>query len=180
MVYIILADGFEEIEALTPVDVLRRGGVSVAAVSVSGKTVTGSHNITVEADMLIGDIPPELPEMIVLPGGMPGTRNLDASEPLHELLRKAFDANIYIAAICAAPMILGYAGYLNAKSATCYPGYDKYLIGAQKKTSQVVCDGNIITAASAGASLEFAVKLLELLKGKETAEKTLRQFNPYG
>ena len=133
MVYLFLADGFEEIEALTPVDLLRRAGVSVKTVGVTGKCVTGSHKIKVEADVTIDEAIRDLSdasvelEMIVLPGGMPGAKNLDESEGVDRFIKEALSRDAYLAAICAAPMVYGKRGLLEGRDATCYPGFEKYL-----------------------------------------------------
>lgn len=174
MVYLMLADGFEEIEALTPVDILRRGGIDVKTVGVTGKTVKGAHGITVEADILPQEIDKGAMDMLVLPGGNLGTGNLDRSREVHALLAYACDNEKLIAAICAAPRILGYDGILCGKRATCYPDMEKYLIGAHKTFERVTRDGNIITSNGMGSSLDFALCLLEALTDKNTAEKTAK------
>ena len=157
MVYIFLADGFEEIEALCPLDMLRRVGVPVQTVGVTGEYVTGAHEITVKSDITIDKIEmSEELEMIVLPGGKMGTENLDASESLHAVLDYASERGLYIAAICAAPSILGKKGMLYGRSAVCKP---------------VVIDENIITAKGMGVSLPFALALVGILCGEETTEK---------
>ena len=146
MVFLFLADGFEEIEALTPVDLLRRAGVEVVTVGVTGKTVTGSHGITVSADVgaeeaLAMLAAGTIPEMIVLPGGMPGAATLDASPLVDTFIDAAEKANAYIAAICAAPMILGKRGLLRGRHATCFPGFEEYLEGAAYMDVHTVTDG---------------------------------------
>ncbi len=171
MVYVFLADGFEEIEALTPVDILRRAGERVVTVGVTGKTVTGSHGIAVEADCLIGDIGEgDECEMIVLPGGMPGAANLDASPEVEKILLSAAERDAYIAAICASPMILGKRGLLSGRDATCYPGFEKYLEGAKYYEASVVVDGNFVTSDGMGSALDFALQLVALLKGDDASE----------
>lgn len=170
MIYVFLAEGFEEIEALAPVDVLRRGGIEVKTVGVTGKTVTGAHGIAVSADITVDQITLEGIEGIVLPGGMPGTLNLEANERLCELVRQADRKQLLIGAICAAPSVLGHLGVLNGKHATCFPGFEKELTGATVCDGQVVCDGNIITAKGAGAALDFAFALLCFLTDKQTAD----------
>lgn len=173
MVYVFLADGFEEIEALCPIDLMRRAGIKVTTVSVSDKKqVTGSHNISVEADILMDQLKTdELPELIMLPGGMPGAVNLSEDKRLCQLLRSSYAAGGRIAAICAAPFILGELGFLENKEATCYPGYEKSLIGARISEKGVVRDGNIITAAGMGVSFEFGLEIVRELCGFETAER---------
>ncbi|MBQ1961627.1 MAG: DJ-1/PfpI family protein [Clostridia bacterium] len=170
MIYVFFAEGFEEIEALAPVDVLRRGGIEVKTVGVTGKTVTGAHGIAVSTDMTVDQITLEGLEGIVLPGGMPGTLNLEANERLCELVRQADRKQLLIGAICAAPSVLGHLGVLNGKRATCFPGFEKELAGATVCDEQVVCDGNIITAKGAGAALDFAFALLCFLTDKQTAD----------
>ena len=177
MVYVFLADGFEECEALAPVDILRRGGVAVKTVGVTGKTVTGSHSVPVICDCEESEID-GLPEAVILPGGMPGTLNLEKSAVLQALLQKAFEKDILIGAICAAPSILGHKGFLRGKKATCYPGFEEALAGAQVLDQPVVEDGKIITAFGAGAAFDFGFALLAALKGKTCAEQ-LRENMKY-
>lgn len=175
MVFLFLADGFEEIEALTPVDLLRRAGVEVVTVGVSGKTVTGSHGITVSADLgaeeaLAMLAAGTIPEMIVLPGGMPGAATLDASPLVDTFIDAAEKANAYIAAICAAPMILGKRGLLRGRHATCFPGFEEYLEGAAYMDVHTVTDGRYITGRAMGAATEFALALIKVLKGEGAAD----------
>ena len=175
MVFLFLADGFEEIEALTPVDLLRRAGVEVVTVGVGGKTVTGSHGITVSADVgaeeaLAMLAAGTIPEMIVLPGGMPGAATLDASPLVDTFIDAAEKANAYIAAICAAPMILGKRGLLRGRHATCFPGFEEYLEGAAYMDVHTVTDGRYITGRAMGAATEFALALIKVLKGEGAAD----------
>lgn len=172
MVYLFLADGFEEIEALTPVDVLRRAKVEVLTVGVTGKTVVGSHGIKVEADIEVKDLPRKAEgiEMVVLPGGMPGAKNLDESPEVEASIKLALEADAYVAAICAAPMILGKRGYLEGRDATCYPGFEEYLKGAKYYEASVVVDGNFVTSDGMGSALDFALQLAALLKGDDAAD----------
>ena len=175
MVFLFLADGFEEIEALTPVDLLRRAGVEVVTVGVSGKTVTGSHGITVSADVgaeeaLAMLAAGTIPEMIVLPGGMPGAATLDASPLVDTFIDAAEKANAYISAICAAPMILGKRGLLRGRHATCFPGFEEYLEGAAYMDVHTVTDGRYITGRAMGAATEFALALIKVLKGEGAAD----------
>lgn len=176
MVYLFLAEGFEEVEALTPVDYLRRAGVEITTVGVGGEYITGAHGITVKADVCDCDICADSADidMVVLPGGMPGTLNLKASETVGAFIGKAYEKGAFVAAICAAPSILGEAGLLREKSAVCYPGFEKKLLFAKVCDSPVVRDGNIITARAAGAAESFAAELISALKGKETAEAVLK------
>ncbi len=177
-VYLFLADGFEEIEALTPVDLLRRAGIPVVTVGVTVKTVTGSHGITVTADVTADEAERMLaagntPAMVILPGGMPGAKNLDESPLVEKFLAAAKEADAFIAAICAAPMILGKRGLLKGKAAVCYPGFEEYLTGAKVQERGCVCarDGKMITAQAMGAATEFALTLTEALKGEGTANE---------
>lgn len=160
MIYLFLADGFEEIEALAPVDILRRGGKDVKTVAVKGKKAVGTHGIAVECDITIDEVKDDM-EMLILPGGMPGTKNLAASEKLISLVKEAFEKGIYIGAICAAPSVLGEIGILKGKKATCFPGFEGYLNCAEISDDFVVVDENVITAKGAGVALEFGFALLK-------------------
>ncbi len=170
MIYLFLADGFEEIEALCPLDLLRRANLDVTTVGVTGKTVTGAHGITVTADIAETEFDPADLSMVILPGGMPGTKNLDASLIVHKALDFAIANRKPIAAICAAPMILGKRGILRDQNATCFPGFEEYLSGAILSPLTVVRDGDIITAKGMGVALPFGLALVEYFKGKETAD----------
>ena len=170
MVYIFLAEGFEEIEALAPLDLLRRAGVEVKTVGVGSKTVIGSHSIPVVADMLDSELCDDSPEMVILPGGMPGTLNLNASKVVHSAIRSATESGAYVCAICAAPLILGRLGLLSGKEAICYPGFEDELVGATISENTVAIDGKIITAKGMGAAIDFGLTLVSILKGNEVAE----------
>ncbi len=171
MVYVMLAEGFEEIEALTVVDILRRANIDVKTVSVSGDhIVEGAHNIRIGTDILFDDISEE-PDMIILPGGMPGTKNLDADDRLRNLLIHSYENNKYVAAICAAPMILGKLGFLKGKIATCYPSFETYLEGATLSRDKVCVDDNVITSRGPGTASDFALCIVELLKDNDIREK---------
>ena len=147
MIYMFLADGFEEVEALCPLDLLRRAGLEVTTVGIGGKeTVTGSHGIIVHTDIPDVMYRDSDPDMIILPGGMPGSTNLDESRIVDTALKIAKKKGAYLCAICAAPMVLGKRGYLDGKKAICYPGFEQYLKGAEISGECVVRDGNIITA----------------------------------
>ncbi len=167
MVLVMLAEGFEEIEALTPVDIMRRCGIDVMTVGISGKTVTGSHSIPVVADILPEEIPTEGIEMVVFPGGMPGSINLDASPLTDKVLELAKSCCAHIAAICAAPLILGRRGLLSGKHATCFPGFEDELRGAIYVKTNVVTDGNITTASGMTVALDFANELTRVLQEKD-------------
>ena len=170
MIYMFLAEGFEEVEALAPLDLMRRAGLSVTTVGVGGTTVTGAHGISVLADMADKDYSDNAPEMIFLPGGMPGTLNLAASEVVMSAIQTAVSTNAYLAAICAAPSILGDLGLLKGKEAICYPGFEERLVGATISKQRVVRDGKILTAAGMGVAVEFGLAIVEELLGKQKAE----------
>ena len=171
MVYVILADGFEEIEALTPVDVLRRGGIEVKTVGISGKSALGAHGIRVECDIEASD---ELSfdgvDMLVFPGGMPGASNIDAYPATDEYIKKTLDNGGYIGAICAAPMVLGRRKYLAGREAVCFPGFEQYLKGAAIVDADTVKDGPFVTSRCMGCAMSFALKLAECLLGEEKAK----------
>lgn len=175
MVIIFLADGFELVEALTPLDMLKRAGSDVKTVSINDSLeVRSSCSVTVKADMTINDLENEDIEMIVLPGGMPGAENLRNNKTVCSLVKGAFERNLPIGAICAAPYILGELGLLENKKVTCFPGFEQYLHGAVLSKNNTVSDGNIITAAGMGAALPFSYELVSSLKGKETADKIMK------
>ena len=167
MILVLLADGFEEIEALTPVDMLRRAGLDVKTVGISGKIAAGSHKIPVVCDILPEEVKPEEVSLVIFPGGMPGALNLDASHFTDEIIAAVTKNNGRLAAICAAPLVLGRRGLLDGKRATCYPGFENELVGAKITDSQVVTDGNITTAKGMGAALEFANELVRLICGED-------------
>ncbi|MBE6758309.1 MAG: DJ-1/PfpI family protein [Ruminococcaceae bacterium] len=169
MVYVFLADGFEEVEALAPVDILRRAGLSVQTVGIGARTVTGAHGIAVTADVADTAVTLDDMEAVILPGGMPGTKNLEASQTVMTALEKALQKNVWIAAICAAPSILGHKGILRGKRATCYPGFETELYGAEITAEAVVRDGRVLTACGAGAALEFGFQLVRVLCSDEKA-----------
>lgn len=173
MIYMFLADGFEEVEALCPLDILRRAGLEVTTVGIGGKDIVqGAHGITVHADIPDVMYRDSSPDMLVLPGGMPGSKNLDESRIVDAALRAASRKGAYLAAICAAPMVLGKRGYLNGKRAVCFPGFEEYLTGACVDDSNtVVRDGNVITAKGMGAAFDFGLELVRCLKDEGTAEK---------
>lgn len=172
-----LADGFEEIEAVSIIDVLRRADLDVAIVSVTGKTeVTGAHQIKLMADVLFEKVNYSEIYMIVLPGGMPGAANLDAHVGLNTQIRKFVDENKQLAAICAAPLVFGNLGILKGKQAVCYPGFEKYLKGAEVLNISVVESGNIITGRGPGVAIQFALKIVEKAVSAEKAELLSRQM----
>lgn len=177
MVYVHFANGFEEIEAITIVDLLRRAEIEVSTVSLSDSLfVTGTHNISVKCDYNIKDVDYNNCNMIVLPGGMPGTLNLLESNILSNAIDDFVYKNKYIAAICAAPMILGRKNLLCEKYATIYPGMENELIGSIICDDAVVCSDNIITAKGPYYAINFALKLIELLKDKQTSEQIAKDI----
>ena len=172
MIYMFIAEGFEEIEALCPLDLMRRAGLEVVTVGIGGGEITGAHGITVKTDITDVDYPMDAkPEMIFLPGGMPGTLNLAASKVVTDAIRSAAERNAYISAICAAPSILGDMGLLSGKSAVCYPGFEDRLTGAVIPDSKVVLDGKILTAKGMGAAMEMGLKIVELFCGENKARE---------
>ncbi len=163
--------GYEEIEALTVVDMCRRAGIETQMVSITGeKSVTGSHGIKVEMDLQYADVDFESLDMIVLPGGMPGTKNLEAHAGLMMQVDAFYGAGRPLAAICAAPSILGHRGILKGRKACCYPGYEKDLEGATVVFDSVAVDGPVITARGMGCAIDFALAIIEKLCGKEEAK----------
>ena len=171
-VYVFLADGFEEVEGLTAVDLLRRAKVETVMVSVAGKLeVTGSHGISVKADCLFEEMDPSEAEMYVLPGGMPGTIHLGEHKGLAALLQSAEQEGKKVAAICAAPSVLGKLGLLKGRKATCYPGFEEKLEGAEVTENQVECSGMVTTSRGVGTAIEFALSLIAQLKDPGTAEE---------
>ena len=171
MVYVFLADGFEIIEALSPVDMLKRAKIETKLVGVTGEIVTSSCGVAVKTDMLIDDFDFYDVEAIVLPGGMPGAENLDNCKALQGIIDNARNTNSYICAICAAPFILGKKGLLNGKKAICFPGYEEYLEGAEISKDFVVTDGRIITAKGAGVSVDFGLEIVKQLRGEELSNE---------
>ncbi len=179
MIYMFLADGFEEVEALAPLDLLLRAGANVKTVGIGKKEITGAHGIIVLADMCDTDLTDLSAEMVILPGGMPGTLNLSASDTVNKAILAAKENGSFIAAICAAPSILGERGILNGKKAVCFPGFEESLKGAEVCREGVVTDGNIITAAGMGVALEFGLALVEALFGKEKANELFISTQAY-
>lgn len=174
MVYMFIAEGFEEIEALCPLDLMRRAGIEVKTVGIGARNITGAHKITVATDMTDSDynsLSDKSADMIFLPGGMPGTLNLASSNTVISAIKNALDSDSYIAAICAAPSILGDMGILDGKEAICYPGFEDRLCGAVISKSKVVLDGKVLTAAGMGAALDMGIKIVEIFCGNEVASK---------
>lgn len=171
MIYVFLAEGFEEVEALATVDVLRRAGLEVKTVGVSGSVVSGSHSIPVVCDTVIGDVEPDGSiDAVVLPGGMPGTINLEKDEKVNRFIDFAYDNGKYVCAICAAPSILGKKGLLEGREAICFPGFEEYLLGAKLSDKSVCVDGKIITAKACGVALKFGKVIAEQFIGTEKAD----------
>ena len=174
MVYFLLADGFEETEAIAPFDMVKRAGEEASFVSVSENlTVTGAHGIKIVADMFLKDISAENGKMIVLPGGKSGVENLDKTVGFNEKIKDFVSGDKFVCAICAAPSLLGKRGYLDGKKAVCYPEkeFEQHLANAEIQKTRVVRDGKFITAVGAGASIEFGLELVTALKDRETADK---------
>lgn len=170
MIYVLLTDGFEEVEALTPIDIMRRAGLGVKTVAISDNLyVKGSHDIIVKSDINVDEVKVEEMDMLVLPGG-PGHVILDNDKNVHSLIDYAVQNDIYIAAICASPSIIGKKGLLAGKKATAFPGFEKYLTGAEVLPDKVVVDGKFITGKGAGASAEFGFTLVTLLLNREIAD----------
>lgn len=172
MIYVFLANGFEEIEALMPLDLLRRAGLEVRTVAIGDDhKVTGAHGISVIADIKDTEFCDVMPSAVILPGGMPGTSNLEESATVALTIHDTLQQDGLVCAICAAPSILGNAGYLKGKNATCFPGFEQYLDGAQITDARVVRDGNFITAKGMGCATEFALAIIEAIAGKEKADE---------
>lgn len=175
MIYVFLATGFEDIEALAPVDIMRRAGLPVETVSVTGeKIVVSAHAVGIQADRLLADIDFGRADMIVLPGGLPGSTNLDACAPLTKAIAAHFAAGKPLAAICAAPLVYGHLGILQGRKATCYPGVEKELKGATYTAAIVEKDENIITGKGPAAAFEFGYTIVDFFKGAG-ASQPLRQ-----
>lgn len=172
MIYCFLAGGFEEMEALCPIDILRRGECEIEVAGVGGKIITGSHGVSVCADISDSEIVLDSRlEMIILPGGMPGTLNLEKNANVQRAVDFCAENNRFIGAICAAPSILGHKGLLKDKEAICFPGFEGQL-NCKRLSEEYVCrDGSIITAKGAGVAQEFGLKLLECVKGSAVSEK---------
>jgi 4-methyl-5(b-hydroxyethyl)-thiazole monophosphate biosynthesis len=169
--YVHFAEGFEEIEAITIVDVLRRADIPTEMVSITGvRQVTGAHGIKITTDIVFDDVDYSKALIVILPGGMPGSKNLQAHQGLAKILKAKADTHEPIAAICAAPMVLGELGIVNGKDAVCYPGYEKHLKGANVKYEASIKSENIITGRGPGAAINFSLEIVKLLKDKQTAD----------
>ena len=177
MVYMLLGTGFEETEAIAPLDLLRRAGVDVLTVGINGKIVTGSHGIGIEADIELQEMDLTNLEMIILPGGLGGVASIRASQEAMDAVKFAADNGKYTAAICAGPTVLADLGITDAKQATCYPGCESGMGSAHMiADASAVQDGLVITGTSAGCAIPFGLKLIEALKGTETAEMIAKQI----
>lgn len=173
MFYVFLADGFEELEALAPVDMMRRAKLEIKTVGVTGSEVTGSHSITVKADILLDEVKPEEIEGVILPGGIPGTLNLEKSQGVIDAVKYAYENEKIVAAICAAPSILGHLGYLEGRKATCFPSFETELKGAEYTAAHTETDGNVITAKGAGCAVEFGHAIISKALSKNDADKVI-------
>ena len=175
MIYVFLTDGFEEMEAIAPIDLLRRTGVVLQTIGIGGKSVTGSHGITITCDITEDEMDAANCDGLILPGG-PGRTKLAQSPVVMDALKAVSQRGGLLAAICGSPPILGQAGYLQGKKACCYPGFEDQLTGAQVVFDPVVVDGNIITSRGAGTATEFALACVSYLASPEMAAKIAEQI----
>lgn len=173
MFYVFLAEGFEETEALATLDVMRRAKLDVLTVGVTGELVTSSHKVTVKADIMPDEIDFDNIEGVVLPGGMPGTLNLEKSDCVINTVKYCYDNDKIVAAICAAPSILGHLGMLKGRKATCFPGFETELEGADYTAAHTETDGKVITAKGAGCAVEFGHAIVTAVLSKETADSVI-------
>ena len=174
---VFLANGFEEIEAISIIDVLRRASFDVTTVSInSSAQVTGSHNITILTDNIFESMEFDSFDMLVLPGGMPGAKNLNEHDGLKKLILQFNESEKYLGAICAAPMVFGQLGILKNKNATCFPGFENYLNDAKVTGASKEVAGNIVTGKGAGVAIEFALQIVEILKDKKSAEELAKRM----
>ena len=177
MVYMLLGTGFEETEAIAPLDLLRRAGVDVLTVGINGKTIYGGHGIGIEADITLGEMDLTRMDMIILPGGLGGVASARASVEAMQALRFAWENDKFVAAICAGPTVLADLGITDGKKYTCYPGCEKSMdVSGLQPDAAFVRDGNLITGTSAGCAIPFGLALIEALKGAETAETIAKQI----
>ena len=176
MVYMLLGTGFEETEAIAPLDLLRRANIEVATVGLNGKIIKGSHGIGVEADLEIGQADFSDAEMIILPGGLGGVASIKACPAALDAVRHAYETGKYVAAICAGPTILASLGITDGKNATCYPGCETQMGSANMVTAAAVTDGKVITGTSAGCAIPFGLALIAALKGQEAADAVEKQI----
>ena len=176
MVYMLLGTGFEETEAIAPLDLLRRAGVEIQTVGLNGKVIYGSHSIGVEADIEIGQLDLTALEMIILPGGLGGVASIRACDAAMEAVRFAWENGKYTAAICAGPTVLADLGIVDGKNATCYPGCEDKMGHANMVKAAAVTDGKLITGTSAGCAIPFGLALIAALKGQEEADRIAKQI----
>lgn len=177
MVYVLLGTGFEEVEAIAPIDLMRRAGIEVKTVGITGKTVCGSHKIPVEADILPKEMDLDAMEMIILPGGLGGVASARASQPALDALRYGWEHGKFVAAICAGPTVLADLGITDGKKATCYPGCESQMGSAlMQKNAAALRDDRLITGTSAGCAIPFALELIKALRGEEAAQTIARQI----
>ena len=175
-VYLFLATGFEETEAITPLDLCRRAGIECVTVGVGARRIVGSHGIEITADITDDDLNSTDADGVILPGGMPGTLNLEASKTVINTVTEVYSRGGLVAAICAAPKILGGLGMLSGRRATSYPGFEEYLTDAEHEGDRCVTDGNTVTAKGAGAATEFGLAIVKYFCGEEKAESLATAF----
>ncbi len=177
MIYCFLANGFEEVEAIAAIDIIRRAGIELKTVGISGKTAEGAHGIKVECDCNESEIVLDKNLLgVILPGGMPGTLNLEKSGAVQKAVDFAVSEGKFVCAICAAPSVLGHKGLLNGRNAIAYPGFEKDLEGAVISSEYVVRDGNFITAKGAGVAVDFGLEIVSAISGAEKAEEIRRSI----
>ena len=176
MFYVFLADGFEETEALATLDVMRRAKLDVKTVGVTGELVTSSHNVTVKSDISLNDVSYDGIEGVVLPGGMPGTLNLEKSQDVINCVKYCYENGKIVSAICAAPSILGHLGYLQGRKATCFPGFEAELDCREYTASHVETDGLVITSKGAGCAIEFGHAIVSLALSKDVADRIIGEM----
>ncbi len=181
MVCILLSNGFEEAEAIVPADLLRRAGVEVALTALEGELVSGSHQIAIKADLTLDQVDPDQVELVFLPGGMGGVKCLGEDPRVSRLVHQVYEKGGYVAAICAAPTLLAAFGLLEGKRAVCYPGMEDEMAGARMEPSvPFVADGRLVTGEAAGSAFPFSLKLVELLRGAETAQQVRTAVHYHG
>ena len=177
MVYVFLGTGFEETEAIAPIDLMRRAGLEVITVGIQGKTIAGGHNIPFVADITLDEMDLTRMDMLMLPGGLGGVSSVLGCEKALDAVRFAYENGKWVAAICAAPTVLAHLGITDGKHATCYPGCEKDMGSAiMEENKAFVVDGKVITGTSAGCAIPFGLKLIEALKGTDTAEAIAKQI----
>ena len=177
MVYMLLGTGFEETEAIAPLDLLRRAGIEVTTLGINGKVIYGGHGIGIEADAVLAeDLDLTDLEMVILPGGLGGVASIRGSKPAMELIRKAYESGRYTAAICAGPTVLSDLGITDGKKATCYPGCEEQMGSAIMVEAAAVTDGTLITGTSAGCAIPFGLELIRALKGNDSADAIEKQI----